>query len=173
MKDGFDIRILFLKGMPEISENERIILSYWHYTNGRRELIRYETGWTWDAIMLYLFSAWWCLGTVPIWCPEGTLATTIKTVYEWTQKEEQHGAWIKRLSKTTILNKPDILVEILSKFPSMGEKTAKEVLKQRGTLQSAFTSAIEEPKKLLKEVRGMGKVRVDGLRKTLLREYKE
>jgi len=172
MKEGFDIRILFLKGMPEISENNRVILSYWHQVNGRRQLIRYETGWTWSAIMLYLFSSYWCLGVIPLWCPEGTLADSIKAIYDWTQKEEEHGAWIKRLSKTTILSKPNLLVEILSKFPNVGEKKAKEMLKKEKTLMNIFTFAVDNPK-WFKDVRGIGKKIAGNIKSTLLREYKE
>ena len=170
MNEGFDIRILFLKGMPEISENNKIILSYWHYTNGRRELVRYETGWTWTAIMLYLFSSYWCLGIIPLWCPEGTLAESIKTIYDWTQKQEEHGQWIKRLSKTTILSKPNLMVEILSKFPMMGEKTAKRALIQEGSLKDIFYLALEDLKGLQK-VKGIGKKRATGIRTILLKEY--
>jgi len=171
MREGFDIRILFLKGFPDISPNNRIILNYWRTNHkGNRILERYETGWDWNAVMLYLFSSFWCLGTIPIWCPEGTLAVSIKTIYDWTQKPEEHGSWIKRLSKTTVFNKPNILVEILAKFPRMGEKFAKALLSKEGTLANVFIDAINNPEKL-RTIKGIGKKRLDAISGILLREY--
>jgi ERCC4-type nuclease len=151
-----NVGILLIEDFPSLDMEWR--LEYWYWGSdgrGGKRLKSTPTKWKWPDLVDFLLSGYIHLGIVPVWSPHiSCTGKMIAALHRWSLKEDR-GSWLKRKPKPLSFF-VDPRVDILSRFPGIGEHQAIELLKTHGTIREVLNrSAIE----LEKGTKGIGKKR--------------
>jgi ERCC4-type nuclease len=92
----------------------------------------------------------------------------IRGLFDWSQKpEEEHGTWLVRRPRVEAILERDTAVNTLSVIPSVGPKTAKELLTRLGNIRNVANATEEQ----LMDIKGIGPERASVIARTFSEEW--
>jgi len=167
LRENYDIPVLFLVGWRSLTPEGHLRTSGW------------KSRWFDSAIELQLFSVQRNLGIFRFECPTDNLfvqARHLLLLRRWTEKKENRS--LKEISAPQLESYPldpglRRALSNLCSFEGIGERGARNLLFKFRSLKNLYRALIEEDRKSLREVEGIGKILSDRMIQLLGREFKD